>query len=219
MPVTAAAISAGLGVIQTGIGVAQAASARSKQRKLLAQRKTFQTPDEIFDILNATEANAQSGFDPVTLNYLTNQTDQAFAGSIGAAERLGADPNTLSAIFNEKVNSIMQIGSQNHQLNMANFSAYLGALDTVAANKAAEQKSKEDLLKDKLQAEGLNLQAATGNISGGINTGLAALSANQIGNLYNPDGTLKPNPRGSTANSTAVSNAQAYNAFNTGFTP
>lgn len=188
-----ALIGEGLGAIQSAVGVVQAIKAKKAQKKLLAQRKTFQTPDEIFDILNATQANAQSGFDPVTLNYLTNQTDQAFSGSIGAAERLGADANDLSAIFNEKVNSIMQIGSQNHQLNMANFSAYLGALDTVAANKAAEQKSKEDLLRDKLQAEGLNLQAATGNIAGGINTGLAALSASQIGNLFNPDGTLKTN--------------------------
>lgn len=184
-------VSLGLGILQTGIGIVDTLSNKAKQKKLLGQRKAYQTPQEVFDILNATQNNASQGLDATTLNYLTNQTDQAFSSSIGAANRLGADPNDLSAIFSQKVNSIMQIGAQNHQANMANFRQYLNALGTVADNKAAEYKSQQDIIKDKLQAAGVNLQTATGNISSGVNTVLSSLSAAQIANLYNPDGTLK----------------------------
>lgn len=199
-------IGLGLGVLQTGIGIIDTLSNKAKQRKLLNQRKAYQTPQEVFDILNATQNNASQGLDATTLNYLTNQTDQAFSSSIGAANRLGADPNDLSAIFSQKVNSIMQIGAQNHQANMANFSQYLTALGTVAENKAAEYKSQQDIIKDKLQATGVNLQTATGNISGGLNTILSTLSADKIAQLYNPDGTLKKQKGLPPINGLAVDN-------------
>jgi len=185
------AVEAGLGVLQTGIGIAQGIGAKRRQRNLLGQRKAFQTPQEIQDILSATESNASQGYDATTLNYLNNQTDQAFSASIGAAETLGADPNTLSSIFNQKINAIMKIGADNHAQNMNNFSQYIGAINTVAENKAAEYKSQQDIVKDKLQAEGLDLQASAANISGGLNTITGTLAASEIGNLYNPDGTLK----------------------------
>lgn len=192
-------LSLGLGALQTGIGIIGGIGAKKRQRKLLAQRKSYQTPQEIFDILNATESNASQGYDPTTLSYLTNQTDQAFSSSLSDSLRLGADPNNLSAAFGQKVNAIMKIGADSHAENMANFSAYLNALGTGADNKAAEQKSKEDILKDKLQAEGVNLQNSSANISGGLNTILSSLSADQISNLYNTDGTLKTKKVTSTA--------------------
>ena len=184
-------IGVGLGVLQTGLGIIQQIGAKKKINGLLAQEKSYQTPQQIFDILNATQSNAQQGYDSTTLNYLTNQTDQAFSSSIGAATRLGGSPNDLSALFGQKVNDIMKIGADNHQLNMQNFSAYLNAMNAVASNDAAMQKSKQDILKDKLQAAGLQANNATGNISGGLNTILGSLSAAGTGNLYNSDGTLK----------------------------
>lgn len=184
-------VGAALGVIQTGYGIYQDISAKKRQKAALRKRKAYKTPDEIFDILNATEYNAQTGYDPITLNYLTDETNRSFASSISAAERLGADPNALSAIFGQNVDNIRRISSDNHALYMQNFGQYLDALSTVAANDAAEQKSQQDLIKDELQAAGADLQSATGNISGGINTLLATMSADEISQLYNSDGTLK----------------------------
>lgn len=184
-------ISLGLGVLETGLNIVQQAKAKKKQRALLAQRKPYQTPKEILDILNATQSNASRGYDPTTLDYLTSQTDQAFAGSLGVLNRNGGDPNDASALFTQKINEIMKIGANDHEAKMKNFSAYLGALDSVASNKAAEQKSKQDIIKDELQAEGLNIQNSTTNISNGLNTIEGSLSAMGIENLYNPDGTLK----------------------------
>lgn len=180
-----------LGTIGTVLGGAEAAYGivknivnTQKQNNLLAQRRAYQTPQEIYDVLNATENNASEGLDPTTLNYFSNQTNSAFAGSIGSAQRLGADPNTLSAIFGQNIDSIMKVGAENHRQNIQNFSQYLNALNSVASNKAAEQKSQQDILKDKLQATGLNLSNANSDISGGINNIFGALSADQTAKLY-----------------------------------
>lgn len=184
-------IGLGLGALELGYGIIQDIGAEKRQKAALKRRKAYKTPDEIFDILNATEYNAQTGYDPITLNYLTDQTNQSFASSIGAAERLGADPNALSAIFGQNVDNIRRISADNHSLYMQNFGNYINALNTVASNDAAEQKSAQDMINDELQAAGADLKSATGNISGGINTLLATASANQISQLYNADGTLR----------------------------
>ena len=184
-------VGAGLGILQAGIGIVEKIGAKNKINNLLNQREAYKTPKEIYDVLNATQSNAQSGFDPTTLNYLTTQTDNSFSSSLDTAKRLGADPNAMSAIFGQKIDAISGIASNNHQLQMQNFSTYLNALNTVADNKAAEFKSQQDIVRDKLQSAGANLASATGNISNGINTALGSLSAAATMDLYNTDGTLK----------------------------
>ena len=198
-------ITAGLGALQFGIGIVQDIKAKKKIDNLLNQQQAYKTPQEVYDILNATKSNAQQGYDSTTLNFLTNETDQAFSSGIDASLKLGGDPNDLSALFGQKINAIMKIGAENHQLNTQNFSQYLSALGTVAENKAAEFKSKQDIIKNKLQAAGAQMGSATGNVSGGINTILAALSADAQGNLYNTDGTPKVKPTQTVATNGAYS--------------
>ena len=211
-------ISLGLGAVETGLSLIDKIGAKKRQRNLLNQRKAYQTPEEIYDILNATEANASQGYDATTLNYLTNQTDQTFSSGADAILKAGGNPNDLSSLFGQKINAIMKIGSNNHELNMANFAQYLSALDSVASNKAAEQKSQQDIIKDKLQAEGLNIQNDTTNISNGLNTIVGTLSAEAIQNLYNPDGTLKKKRTNANGNTLAIDNTYQgtglnYNTF------
>lgn len=182
MPV--ALIPAALAAFQIGKGIVDSNNAKKDAREAQARIKPYKTPQEVYDVLNATKYNAQSGFDPQTLDYLTNQTDSAFSGSLSTAEKLGADPNALSAIFGQKINGIMQIGAENHQIQMQNFSAYINALNAVGAGNAAEQKSVQDQLKDQLQKISIDKQIATQQISAGINTGLSTLSNYQMGQLY-----------------------------------
>lgn len=181
---SSAIVGVGLAAVSVGLGVAKEIKASKANKAAQGKIEPYQTPQEVYDVLNATEANATSGFDANTLNYLTNQTDNAFAGSLATAERLGADPNALSAIFGQKINGIMEIGAQNHQLQMQNFSAYLNALNAVGSNDAAEQKSKQDQLKDQLQKISMDRQIAAGQISQGINTGISTLSNAQMMKLY-----------------------------------
>ena len=180
-----------LGGAQAVMGAIQTANGNSARDKALAKRRSYKTPQEVIDILNATENRAQQGYDPVTLSYLNNDIDRGFSSALGTAERLGADPNDLSALFDQKIQATMQVGAQNHQKNMENFSNYLSALQGVADNKAAEQKSEQDIVKDELQAAGMEIQTGTQNISGGINTGLSAFGAGQTAGLYKDIAQLK----------------------------
>lgn len=173
------AVDAGLGILQTGIGIIDSIGAKKRQRNLLSQRQAYQTPSEINDILQATQQNASIGLDPSTLNFLNDQTNNTFSSSLDVIQRIGGDSNAMASIFGQKVDALGNIAQMDTQEKMKNFSQYLSALGVVASNKAAEQKSQQDILKDKLQAEGVNLNTANQNISGGVNTITSAI-ANQL---------------------------------------
>lgn len=180
----ASPVGLGLSAAQTALGIFQTIKANADMKKYLDQRRSFVTPDQIYDILNATASRASSGYDPGTLNYLTNQSDRAFSSSIDAATLLGADQNQLGAIFDKKMQAAMDIGAKNQLLNMQNFENFLKAESVVADNLAAEQKSQQDIVKDRLQAAGLKQRDAAINVGSGLNAGLGTLSAIGTANLY-----------------------------------
>lgn len=192
LPVAAVAgiVQGGLGVVQTISGLFGRGRRRRQMERLQAQRKAFQTPDEVFQQLNATQYNAQTGLGAETLNFMMGSADRAFSSSIGAATRLGGDPNSLSRIFDQRVMQGMQIGSLDQNARMANFGQYLNALGTVAQNRAAEQISRDNLLKDRIQA--LSAQGAddTRNIQSGLNSILAGGTAIAASTLYNNRGSV-----------------------------
>lgn len=177
-------LAIGLAAVQVATGIAKNAKANKATKELLKERKPYETPDEVFKILNATQANAQSGYDAETLDYLNNQTDRAFSSAIGASELLGGDPNDLSAIFDQKMQQVMKIGAENHALNMTNFNKYLGALEMVGKSSDAEYVSEQNLIKDKLQAEAAKKAQADENIQNGLNLGLEAGSSLLSNDLY-----------------------------------
>lgn len=179
MPVTVGAVG---GVIQAGYGIYKDIRDKKVQKSLLSQEIPFQTSQQVFDILNATLNNAQG--DTATRNYETGQVNQALSNSLGVATKLGANPNDLSGLFQQSLNGIMQVGEQYHQSNTQAFSNILNAYKLVSDNKDAEYASKQNMIKDKLAAAGVNLQSDTQNISGGFNAVLAATSAKQTANLF-----------------------------------
>jgi hypothetical protein len=188
MPLPLLAIAgaeAGIGAVQAIGGILGATSAQRKLDALLAQRKAYQTPQEIYDIVNATENRASNGFDAGSLGYLTDQTDRAFDSSLGAIQRLGGDPNDASALFDQKMQQVLKIAGENHRLGLETFSRFLGAKEMLASNLAAEQKSKEDILKDRLAAATGNLNTQKQNIQNGLNTVFSAASSYATGDLYN----------------------------------
>lgn len=181
----AALAIAGIGaVLQGGLGAIQAIGGNKDARELRKKRKAYQTPEEIYKMLQLAQSRASTGFDPFTLNYLTNQTDRAFDSTLDTARLLGADPNALGAAFDAKVNSIIKIGAENHALNMENISRLYSAYDIVAANKAAEQKSQQDMLKDDIQSATAEKAAGIQNIGNAFNTFLGAVSSAEMMNLY-----------------------------------
>ena len=185
---------AALAAAQLVLGTIQAISGASRAKRLMQQRSAYKTPEEYFKILNLTKSMASQGFDAFSLNYMTNQTDRAFSSGLGTATRLGANPNDLSSMFDEKMQAVMKIGAENHALNMENIGKYLTAVDTIGQNKAAEWKSQQDIIKDKLQSAVADKQAGTQNIFNSFNSALSAYSSDKTGNLYTADkaaGTTK----------------------------
>jgi hypothetical protein len=180
----AAAAGLALGAVKTGIGIVEKIASKSKLKKLRRKRKAFETEDEVYDIRNATQSMASSGYDPATLNYLTNQIDRGFSSSVGAATRMGGDPNSLASLFDQKIQSIMKVGAENAALNMQNFSRYLSALDLVSKNKEAEWASEQGFIKDDMQAAAVDVSNAQKEINAGINLGLGSLSSMEAEKLY-----------------------------------
>lgn len=172
------------GIIQGISGASQAKKARDNQAQLFSQRKAYQTPQEIFDILNMSRNNAQTGYSPDTLSYLTSQADIGLGSSLGTAERLGADPNQLGGIVDNYFQDIFRIGNENELLKLKKFDSLINATNLVASNSDAEYASRENILKDQLQTQAANLQAGRENIQSGINTIIGAGSAFETALLY-----------------------------------
>lgn len=192
-------VTAGIQAAQTAIGLIQTISANAKIKKLMGQRVGYKTPKEIFKLLNASKSLASQGFDPATLSYMNSQVDRDMGATLGVATRLGANPNQLSAIFDQAIQARMKIGAANHAKNLENFGKYMGALEVVAANDAAEQKSRDDMIKDQIQAAAGNKNQGAQNIGNAFNSFLSAYASGKIGQLYLPKSG--PTPTTTTATS------------------
>lgn len=171
-------------MVQSIIGINQEHKANKKLQSFFRQRKAFSTPSEIFDMLNLSQLNASQGFSDQTLQYLTGQAGSGMAKTLGVAERLGADPNDLSSVLDSYFQDIFKIGSENDLLKMQKFDRFSNALQVVASNKEAEWQSRENILKDQMQAEAQKVAAAQANVQSGLNLTLAGLSSLGSSDLY-----------------------------------
>lgn len=168
-------VSAGIGIATTIAEMIGKGAARRRQRKLLSQVKAYQTPQEIYDALNATEQRASMGLSERTLDYLSGRSDARLSSAIDVVNQLGGDPNILANIFGQSQKGMESIAEMDTEAQLRNFQPYFAAVNNLAANKAAEQKSQQDIIKDKLQAEGLNLSYSNMAISNGMNLVMQAL--------------------------------------------
>lgn len=178
----AAAIGGSVALTTLGVGLLQKRSANKKIKAAQDARKPYKTPDEIFQILNATENKSQG--DTITKDYNQNQLDMSFGNALGTAELLGAGSNQLSALFGQKIQGQLEVGQQFHLSNMEAFGKYLNALNVVAENKAAEGISVDNMLKDKIQSAAQQKADANTTINSGINGLVSAASTYGTNQLY-----------------------------------
>ena len=146
----AAVASAVVGVTGIAVGAANGAKAEKGIKNAMSKRKAFKTPNEVFEILNATENKSQG--DTIARDFQMNQLDTSFADILGTAETLGADPNQLSSLFGQKLQGMLQVGDQFHKSNTESWGNYINALKLVGDNKAAEQISQDNIWKDYMQS-------------------------------------------------------------------
>lgn len=173
-----------LGGLQTALGIYQAISGGAKADRLQRKRRAFKTPEEILDLAKLDQSRIGTGYEPGVLHYLTGNADNALSSSLNTAKLLGANPNQLNDLLEERFQQNLAIGSGDQLENMKKYSALRESMQILAANDAAEQKSREDLLKDQLQAASATQQQAVPNILGGGNTILNTFSAANTANLF-----------------------------------
>lgn len=205
MPVVIPLIAAGIGAYTSIKGASDARKAQKESDKLFSQRKPYKTPTEVLDIFNQAQYNAQTGFDPTTMDYLTSQTQNSLNSTLDTAKQLGGDPNNFSSLLDQNFQQIFKIGSENNLLKMKNFDTLLNATNLVIGNKDAEFASQDNLLKDQLQAAAQRTQVGRANEQSGINLALNGLSALGSSNLFNT-----PNPGGGSPYPISSRSGQAY---------
>lgn len=192
-PVSTAVSAANLlvGGVQSLIGAGQEKRANRELSRLFKQRKAYSTPQEILDIVQMQENNAQTGFGAETLDYLTTGADRGMAAGLDTAKMLGADPNALGGILDGYFQDIFKIGGENELAKMKKFDGLINATQLLADNKVAEQISADNLIKDQMAAKAQQVAAGTQNIQSGLNLGLNALStfANSYRDTDNGGGT------------------------------
>lgn len=189
-----------LGGLQTALGIYQGIAGGARAQRALRKRRAYQTPEELLDLGKFDQSRVGVGLDPQTLQYLTGNADNALSTSINTAARLGGDPNQFNNLLDQRFLENMKFGSENQRLNLINYANFRESMRELAASDAAEQKSREDLLKDQLQAAGAMQQQAIPNVLGGGNTILNTFSAANTANLFKqmtPPSTtpaVKPGP-------------------------
>lgn len=172
------------GIVETLIESGKVKKANKEMKRLFSKRKAFQTPQEVFDILNMSQYNASSGFSGDTLNYLTGEASEGLAAGLGTAKILGADPNQLSGMIDQYYGDIFKIGAESDLIKMRKFNDLTGALQLVAANKEAEWASKENIIKDQMQAVAQRISAGQQGINSGLNFAINSAALLAQNNMY-----------------------------------
>lgn len=210
LPVVAAAIGGLTGTIQSLIGSGQIKRGNRELNRLFSQRQAYQTPQEIFDILNLTQFNAAQGFSDETMSYLTNEAGAGLASSLGAATKLGADPNNLSALVDNYYKDIFKIGGENELQKLKKFDSLTNAIQLVAQGKDAEWQSEENILKDRMQAAASKVAGGQANLQSGLNATISSMASLASMGLYNK----KPQTGGGVDASTVPATVPANTAMN-----
>jgi hypothetical protein len=183
-----AAVSAAVvGVTGIAVGAVNGAKAEKGIKNAMSKRRAYKTPDEVFQILNATENKSQG--DTITRDFQMNQLDTSFADILGTAETLGADPNQLSSLFGQKLQGMLQVGDQFHKSNTESFGNYINALKLVGDNKAAEQISQDNIWKDYMQSLAKKKADANTTVNNGINSLLSGIGIYGTNQLYKEEKT------------------------------
>lgn len=175
------------GIAQSIIEGGKAKKANRELDSLFKKRTKYQTPKEIFDILNLTTSNAAQGFSDETNAYLTGQAGAGLSSGLGAASRLGADPNQLSGLLDNYFQNIFKIGNENELVKMKKFDSLTNAINLVSQHKDAEWQSQENLIKDQMQSVAARVGNAQIGVNSGINLAFQGLSSLASAGLYDED--------------------------------
>lgn len=225
VPLAALGVGAGLGALQTGLGIGQRRRARRIRRRAQREfeRHPFETPAEALQALTTAQMQAAQTRLPGE-DLLQAQLQAGTGGALEATREAAVTPQDISgaatgiyeSLYVNPLRDMRIAASQQAQQNTAQ---YLGQLNTVAQFRGEEWQ--QNVLQPYLRATGTagQLEAAgQRNIFGGIGTIAGAGLNYGLGQMITGGATQAAQPvaqqAGIGAATSLVPGAGAFGAFN-----
>jgi len=183
MPLTAAAVTSGLGIIKAGKGIIDDIDAKNKLKKLVAPK--FDVSEEWYKNQRLAETQAQSGFSGETKQFYGDQSDRALSAGISGILQSGGDPNSISDIYDKYNTSNQKFASEDSQLKAKNLETLMQSNAEIAGQERMKWALEElQPYKDKMAAYTQDAKAAQQNIFAGVGEVASSAAAYSESKLF-----------------------------------
>lgn len=223
---TSAIVQSGAGLVQTAVGLINAAKTKKEAERLARERPDYEISPLVGQGLSLAESDLANGMSSAATKAYQDLNNQQFSASLGAILKGGGGVNSIGDIYGNSQEGRLKLAMMKDQLRLQQIQNYI---------KASERKQQEEQTKwqvnefgpyhDKVQANAAARQGAQQQINSGLNAfgagvmnyGNQVNENNQFNKLAEVYGQNPPINRGETIN--GVSNMPVNNQFNTGGLP
>lgn len=169
-----AIISGILGLGQMGYGAYQ--KSKAKKWALSHPQPEYKTPSLYYDNLGLAEQQAQTGFTPETLNFLSQTMQQNQAQATNAVLQAGGGVNNVAQIYGNTNNSLKALGVEDEKLRLAKINQLYEARKDLAGQKMMEWKLNFfDKWKNEAAANAIKMDNSNQMMNNGMNTTISAI--------------------------------------------
>jgi hypothetical protein len=161
-----------LGAGQMAYGIAQ----KNKAQKMTSAQPMLEIPDIYNANVGSMEQEAQTGYSPDTLKYLSDTLGQNLSQSTSAILQGGGSINSIANLYNQNAQQMRAIGAENDKLRTSKLTQLMETRKDLAGMQLKQwQMNVLDQWKNKQTASAMIAQQGNQLISQGLNTGLSAL--------------------------------------------
>jgi hypothetical protein len=171
-----------LGAGQMAYGIAQ----KNKAQKMTSAQPMLEIPDIYNSNVGLLEQEAQTGYSPETLKYLSDTLGQNLSQSTSAILQGGGSINSIANLYNTNAQQMRAIGAENDKLRTSKLSQLIEARKDLAGMQLKQwQMNVLDQWKNKQTASAMIAQQGNQLINSGLNTALGAIGQGM--DLYQAD--------------------------------
>lgn len=178
-----------------GLGqMAYGASQKKKAEKMTSPQSMLDIPDIYASNVGLMEQEAQTGYSPQTLKYMSDTLGQDLASSTNAILQGGGGVNSIADLYANNAQQMRAMGVENDKLRMGKLSQLIEARKDLAGMQLKQwQMNVLDQWKNKQVASALLAQQGNQMMNSGLNTTLGAIGQGmQYGNTKSiPNQSMK----------------------------
>lgn len=152
------------------------ASLKNKSSKMDSAQPPLEIPDIYNSNVGLLEQEAQTGYSPETLKYLSDTLGQNLSQSTSAILQGGGSINSIANLYNTNAQQMRAIGAENDKLRTSKLSQLIEARKDLAGMQLKQwQMNVLDQWKNKQTASAMIAQQGNQLINSGLNTALGAV--------------------------------------------